>query len=315
MQTIRKLITKVYHVLFSEHTRLRNENAQLKSNLSTLDSQIATLNTGISALNTELTELKLKELDPPTPIPSNENMFLSMEGWSTQYTIDGKVMGGPVQLLTDKRMKWHIDVVGGVEGKRILELGPLEGAHTITLINHGAKEVIAIEGLRRAWLRCLVVKEILQVQKARFLYGDFCHYVKNYSGQPFDCVLAAGVLYHQTNPAELIHDLAKVTDTVLVWSQVANETHPSQTLTTVNVGSKQYKGKINDYSGARATSAGYCGGVHPIAVWLFPDDMRQAFIDAGFVNIVEEPIANTIHGQSLLFVASKKQNLKKIPLS
>ena len=160
MQTIRKLIKKVYHVLFSEHTRLRNENTQLKSNISTLESQISALN---------------KELDPPTPIPSNENMFLSMEGWSTQYTIDGKVMGGPVQLLTDKRMKWHIDVVGGVEGKRILELGPLEGAHTITLINHGAKEVVAIEGLRRAWLRCLVVKEILQVQKARFLYGDFCH--------------------------------------------------------------------------------------------------------------------------------------------
>ena len=53
----------------------------------------------------------------------------------------------------------------------MLELGPLEGAHTYMLDRAGASEVVAIEGNTRAFLKCLITKELLSMPSARFLVG------------------------------------------------------------------------------------------------------------------------------------------------
>src|SRR5262249_13866061 len=155
-------------------------------------------------------------------------------------------------------------------GKRALELGPLEAAHTRILCEQGAREVIAIEGFREAWLRCLVVKEVFALTQARLLYGDFCAYVGQYQGEPFDFVLAQGVLYHQSNAPELIGNIARLTSCVLVWSHVANENHPGGPEVAVEANGRSYRGRVYDYRGARSVSKNYCGGIHPTAVWLYP---------------------------------------------
>jgi hypothetical protein len=245
-------------------------------------------------------------VEPPAPTPSKLAMFQAVDGWTCQFEIDGQTVGGPIPSRDDDRLPWLLDAMGGVAGKRVLELGPLDGAHTQVLLEQGAREVIAIEGFRPAWLRCLVVKEIFRWQQAQILYGDFCAYVADYQGPPFDLVLASGVLYHQRNPARLIHDLARITDQVLVWSQVADARHPhGGTCTQVHVGQRSYEGRCVDYQGVRNTLKNYCGGVHPTTVWLFADELRRAFVDAGFVYREERPTRETPYGPSLLFVASK----------
>jgi hypothetical protein len=245
-------------------------------------------------------------VEPLTPPPSPWAMFHALDGWTSQFVLDGQAVGGPMDVTTDPRIAWQLARVGGAAGKRVLELGPLEGAHTKLLLDQGAREVVAVEGFRPAWLRCLVVKEIFRLDCARFLYGDFCRYVADYDGEPFDFVLANGVLYHQSNPAQLIHDLARVTGQVLVWSQVADSQHPhGGREIEVSVGDRIYRGRINDYEGARNTFKNYCGGVHAAAVWLYADELRRAFVDAGFCHLREHPCGETPYGPSLLFVASK----------
>lgn len=244
--------------------------------------------------------------------PNPEAMFNVIGGWTTQFEINGNKVGGQVDILTkDPRLMWHLKIVGGAHNKRILELGALEGAHTKMMIEAGAREVIAIEGLSDCWLRCLVVKAAFELDKAKFLFCDFCNYVANYKGEKFDFVSAAGVLYHQTNPAQLIFDLAKITDTVIVWAQVASASKPSAIESTVESSGNTYKGKKNNYNGTRLTSASYCGGLHDEAFWMYPDEMKRCFKDAGFVNIVESFSAPTINGDSILFVASKDVLYKK----
>ena len=66
----------------------------------------------------------------------------------------------------------------------------------------------------RAYLKCLIVKEILGLQRSRFLLGDFVSYLKE-SKESFDI---SGVLYHTRNPAELIHLCSKKTDKVIIWT-------------------------------------------------------------------------------------------------
>jgi phospholipid N-methyltransferase len=236
---------------------------------------------------------------------SLESMFDIIGGWTTQFEINGKLIGGTAMWQTSPYLPWQIEMIGGFEGKRILELGPLEGAHTKTMINNGAREVIAVEGLSDCFLKCLIVKEAFHLDKARFIFGNFCNYVEDYKGEKFDLVFASGVLYHQINPAKLIHDLSKITDIVVVWSQVANEIHPCKEEGFVITGGMKYTGKSMHWGDLRLRSEEYCASLGEEAFWMYADEMRRCFKDAGFVNIIEKTIDPTPHGDCLLFIAKK----------
>lgn len=228
-------------------------------------------------------------------------MFDTIGGWTTQFEIDGQKVGGTVDILPkDPRLLWHLEQVGGAKGKRILELGALEGAHTKMLHDAGAY-ITAIEGLNDCFLRCLIVKEVFELSNAKFLFADFNDYVTNYTGAKFDFVSAAGVLYHQRDPVTLIYNTAKITDTVLVWSQVANDKSPAGPEKNI----RGYRGRENSYKGTRLTSESYCGGLYGEAFWFYPDEILNCFIDAGFKYIKQKESPDNINGASLLFVASK----------
>lgn len=240
---------------------------------------------------------------------SKAALFNTIGGWTTQFEIEGQKVGGTVDLLPkDPRLLWHLEQIGGAEGKTVLELGALEGGHTKMLHEAGAELIIATEGLNDCFLRCLVVKEAFKLKRANFLFCDFNSYVEDYAkaaeADPvykFDFVSAAGVLYHQKDPVTLIRNLARITDTVIVWSQVADATQPAGKEGEVN----GYRGKWNNYNGTRLTSASYCGGLQSEAFWLYPQEMVNCFTDAGFFNMKFGDSPRNVNGESLLFVASK----------
>src|SRR5262245_28634524 len=80
----------------------------------------------------------------------------------------GATSGGGADLFADPRVAWFAEVAGGVEGKTVLELGPLEGGHSAMLEALGAASILAIEANTRAFLRCLLVKELLGLRRVRF---------------------------------------------------------------------------------------------------------------------------------------------------
>jgi hypothetical protein len=62
-------------------------------------------------------------------------------------------------------------VRGRLDDMSLLELGPLEGAHTYQLEKLGAKSILAIEANVEAFLKCLITKEITGLQVAKFMLG------------------------------------------------------------------------------------------------------------------------------------------------
>jgi hypothetical protein len=237
-----------------------------------------------------------------------EKLFDSEEGWTTQFEIDGVKYGGNTpQLVNDERLLWHIEQAGGIEGKTIMELGPLEGAHTLTMIEKGARKIIAIEGNENCYRRCRIVEKVFNFPTfwGEFRKADFTVSVpaKAAEGMKYDIVSAAGVLYHQLNPAELIHNLSKITDTVFVWSHVAGWTTPSMEEIKVFADGRDYLGKVNNY-GANKTKT-YCAGLNEKAVWLYPEEMLRCFEDAGFKNITVKEKGEHPNGDYILFIAKK----------
>lgn len=250
-------------------------------------------------------------------LPSPANAVELFAGdWSTALPERfGVETGGFINLFDDGRIDWMVEVVGGVAGRRILELGPLEGAHTWSLeARHGAAEIVAVEANQRAYLRCLVLKEIVRTTRSRFLLGDFNRYMAE-SGERFDLVVASGVLYHMEDPVRHIELLCSSADEVYVWTHHYDrervESDPN--LVRKFSGSQEidHDGFVHtvhrqDYLDALGWG-GFCGAGRLAANWLTLDDIYAAFDRYGFSiaeTAFEEP--DHPHGPALAFVARSR---------
>ena len=129
-------------------------------------------------------------------------------GVSLRSEIDS---GGYAKLFDNARAAWVLDKLGGVAGAEILELGPLEAGHTYMLDRAGAKSVVAVEGLKSAYLKCLVAKEVLGIKSAQFLLGNFVPWLER-EARTFDLIWASGVLYHSNEPLKLLQLIAAHTE-------------------------------------------------------------------------------------------------------
>lgn len=150
--------------------------------------------------------------------PSSQNALDIFKGeWTSMFPANASLVAGTIPLFEDNRIAWAIEQLKGVQSKHIVELGPLEAGHTYMLEKHGAASITAIEANSRAYLKCLIVKEVMELQKAHFLSGDCVEYLRT-SQRKFYVCLASGILYHMANPVELISLIAKASDQVFIWT-------------------------------------------------------------------------------------------------
>jgi hypothetical protein len=227
--------------------------------------------------------------------PSAQNALDVFEGeWYTSLPGDFRgLRAGPIDLYNDPRLAWGLGEIGAARCRNVLELGPLEGAHTYMLEQAGCASITSIEGNPRAFLKCLVLKEVLGLQRSHFLCGDFVEYLRGVPSKA-DLVVASGVLYHMTNPVELIHLISRVTDCVFVWthyydeSALANQPRIRRKLTSQIP--SEYQGFRHvlfryEYWGSFGLKR-FCGGPNPHAFWM----ERAAILDClrffGFNSIV-----------------------------
>ncbi len=224
--------------------------------------------------------------------PSPQNALDIFRGeWSSSLPEPlSACRAGNVPLFDDDRLKWFLKEIGGVAGKTVLELGPLEGGHTWMLEQAGAASVTAIEANTRAFLKCLVIKELLELRKCRLLCGDFMEYLRR-EGPRFDVCLAAGVLYHVQNPAELLALLAqRCAGCLLLWTH-----YYDKALVALNpeLASRFTAAEPTEFAGFRCTlhrqeyrtdleRPGFCGGTRATSQWLSRDDLLKGLAHFGF---------------------------------
>lgn len=227
-------------------------------------------------------------------VPSREGALSLFAGsWSSQ--LPGRQGPGRAELFADPRIEWLVEQVGDLGGSRVLELGPLEGGHTWMLEERGAR-ITAVEANHSAFLRCLTVKNLLDMS-SEFVLGDFARALP--AGGPWDVVVASGVLYHMVEPERLIADVAAATDRVFLWTHYflddPSAWHPDA---AARLGTKwrteeQVERRCNGvdlrlvpmlYEEALGWS-GFCGGPARHSLWMRRDDLLALLNSFGFDDV------------------------------
>ncbi len=227
-------------------------------------------------------------------VPNTQTILDIFNGeWSSKLPAPlADLKAGSIPLFEDPRIHWAAANLGGIQGKTVLELGPLEAGHTYMLERLGAESIISIEANTRAYLKCLIIKEILELKNSRFLCGDFLEYLRN-SQTKFDVCIASGVLYHMQNPAELIGLITKFANQIFIWTHYYDQgiisANPNLRHKFVDSYPASYAGFQHtlyrqEYKKALEWS-GFCGGNTDNSHWMSRDDILACLKHFGFKDI------------------------------
>jgi len=225
-----------------------------------------------------------------------QTLDIFRDQWITAFPDDLDVEAGWVNHFdptVDTRVPWANGVIpDGLRGKSILELGPFEGYHTAMFQEFGAKSVTSVEASRTAYLKCLVVKEVLGLD-AEILYGDVPSYLAA-SDEPFDVVWASGILYHQAKPVDFLEAVASRGNYVFLHTHF----YDAPTMSTLGVRSRfnsdgdeivEWRGRsiaLHRYEYETDTSQGvFAGGPRSYAMWMEKDDIEFILREMGFSRI------------------------------
>lgn len=251
--------------------------------------------------------------------PSDQNALDLFAGeWSSQPPAErAELKAGVTPLFDDPRITWAHDrfhemgLAGGFTGRDVLELGPLEGGHTYRLDRLGAKSITAIEANARAYLKCLVAKEVFGMPRAHFRLGD-CLVELKQSPRRYDIAVACGILYHLTNPVALLELLAQRCDALFLWTVfydpefVAKNPVPgakfSEALEQEHAGFKHTVHRFN--YGPSLDWKGFCGGGDVYSYWMEKPAILGALEQFGFRDFRTEQHPN-VHGSALVLTAKK----------
>lgn len=230
--------------------------------------------------------------------------------WSSSIPGFGMGVGS---LFDDSRLHYFDQQIGSFAGKRVLELGPLEGGHTFMMSVLGASDIVAVEANKSAYLKCLVIKEIFGL-KAKFLLGDFVKYLSD-SPPRVDVIMASGVLYHMRDPLALIRAMTKAADSICIWTHYfdedvirANEHLAKKFSPTVET--VEFEGRSIELCEQSYLSdpdwKGYAGGMEKNSFWIRRTSIIEAFAACSFDVSVGPEHPNHPHGPAFTFVARRR---------
>jgi hypothetical protein len=148
-------------------------------------------------------------------LPADQNAIDMLDGWTSAFP--NGLEAGRLPLFADGRIEWGLNEFGPLEGKTVLEIGPLEGMHSYMINQRQPASLLSIEANRLCFLRCLVAKEILGMDRTHFMLGDAMAWMAEREDR-YDLLFASGVLYHMAQPVEFLRLASLRTDALFLWT-------------------------------------------------------------------------------------------------
>ncbi len=260
-------------------------------------------------------------LDEPDPLdryvvtaPSAQNALDLFAGkWHSALPTVLGLEAGMMPFFDDPRIKAILHHLDSIKSYKVLELGPLEGGHTYLLHEAGAR-VVSIEGSAKSYLKCLVVKEILNLNRAHFLLGDFVPYLET-TPERYDLVVASGVLHHSADPVGLLRLTRRVADKVAIWTHywdadvMATNANIAHLFTSAGVPTPFDGGEIRLHpriDSGPAPRPESCCGPHSTSMWMERDDLFRVLSSIGLsqITVLDEDPGHA-NGPAILLCAER----------
>jgi SAM-dependent methyltransferase len=155
-------------------------------------------------------------------------------------------MEGGVDIAADVRVDLVIDACeGSLAGRRVVDLGCLEGGFTLAFAQRGAAEAVGIEARPISVRRCELARTFLGLDNARFVEADI---KDELAGATYDVVFAAGIIYHVADPLALLTAMRRAcTRVALIDTHVAHPAEVSHHCSPVvarTFGERQWRGRM-----------------------------------------------------------------------
>lgn len=187
------------------------------------------------------------------------------------------------------------------KGKRIVDLGCLEGGYALELAKMGY-EAFGIEVRQSNYDNCLAIKDAFNLPNLDFAKDDVWNLDKY---GHFDLAYCCGLLYHLDRPREFIRKMAAHADVVVINTHFATENNSTvfnlSDLTTNEALPGRWYSEHNAVDVAELEELKWTSWENNRSFWLTRPAIFEALIDAGF-NLVFEQFdqLSGFHGQSLL---------------
>jgi len=240
--------------------------------------------------------------DPAVDHDALRAEFDALGPWVTRFEIDGEAFGGWYDAASggDERVQQFIAAFPGA--RSVLELGCLEGGHTIAIARAlNPRRVVAIEGRAANVERARLVMRAHGLSMVDVRQGDLETLDLRTLGR-FDAVFNCGLLYHLPRPWELLRRIARVTRGMYLSTHYSPD---DQAVTTVN-----------GYSGFLYGEYGHedpLSGLSNQSFWPTRSSLLAMLHDAGFgaCNVTyEEP--NHPHGP-LIGLSTRVRRFRWLP--
>ena len=232
--------------------------------------------------------------------PSHQNAIDALPGWNSAFPPVFGLEAGKHHLYVDGRIDWALEAYGSIEDKTVLEVGPLEGMHTYMLNLRRPARIDAVEANRLCFLRCLLTRQIMNIDRANFLLGDIQEWL-GADETRYDLAIASGVLYHMAEPGEFLRRLSLQSDALFIWTHFfLDEAMPVGDVRRLPFSGKMETRMIDglpvrhyerSYQHANA-NASFCGGMKDRHYWLHRDDIISLLKQLGYNEI-------SIHNEQL----------------
>lgn len=197
--------------------------------------------------------------------------FDALGPWVTQFEIDGEKFGGWYEAASGNDERVQQFLAAFPDAGSVLELGCLEGGHTVAIARALPQaRIVGIEGRTANADRARLVMRTLGLTNVEIREADLETFDLTTLGR-FDAVFNCGLLYHLPRPWELLRRIADITQGMYLSTHYAR--------------AEQVNSEVKGYPGFSYGEYGLdepLSGLSENSFWPTREGLLKMLRDAGF---------------------------------